>query len=244
MREKVRVISILPELLGTYGDSGNAIILKRRIELRGIDVDLINCGPKDKVPSDGDFYLIGGGEDGPQTRAADLLSIESPLSRAIDNKAVVFAVCAGFQILGDTFPGPNNSQSPGLGIFHAITHRYDGPRSVGELLVSPQGALNGVPVLTGYENHQSITELLEGTNPLGTVLLGNGNNFSHEEKVDGAVQGRALGTYMHGPVFARNPEFCDYIISLVLGELDPIRDVDLELAHIRLYNERIQAVKK
>lgn len=244
MSERVRVISILPELLGTYGDSGNAIILKRRIELRGIDVELVNCGPRDKVSSDGDFYLIGGGEDGPQTRAANLLAIESPLAKAIDNGAVVFAVCAGFQILGDTFPGPNGSQSPGLGLFRAETHRFKGPRSVGELLVSPLNTLVDIPVLTGYENHQSVTELSGGTSPLGTVLVGNGNNFTLEYKVDGAVQGNAIGTYMHGPVFARNPEFCDYVISLVLGVLDPIADVELELAHARLYNERVKAVGK
>lgn len=242
MREKIKVVSVLPNLLGTYGDSGNALVVSKRLVLRGFAVDLVHADLKSGVPSDADFYLIGGGEDGPQARAAELLAVDSPLERALDKGAALLAVCAGFQILGRSFVGPDMRPRDGIGIFGCRTHRFEGPRSVGELIVDPGDAMPGVPLLTGYENHQSITELLDGTRPLGEVRAGKGNNFG--PRVDGGVSGRAIGTYMHGPVLARNPKFCDYLLSLVLGKLDPICDMELENAHDGLYSERInQALK-
>ena len=242
MNESVRVISVLPDLLGTYGDSGNAVVACRRLALRGYRVELVIAALNTRIPSDGDFYLIGGGEDAPQAKAAELLAVDAPIERAIDRGAALLAVCAGFQILGTSFIGPDLKPRAGIGVFPCKTHRFDGPRSVGELIVDPGRDIPGVPLLSGYENHQGVTELAEGARPLGTVLAGKGNNF--EAKVDGALKGRAIGTYMHGPVFARNPKLCDHFLSLVVGTMSPIEDVGLENAHKRLYDERIKEVYK
>lgn len=243
MSDKVRVVSIYPELLGTYGDAGNALIVEKRLVGRGFQVDSIRVGVRDLVPSDGDFYLMGGGEDGPQAKASELLAFESRLIKALDRGAAIMAVCAGFQILGESFLGPNSKQMSGIGIFPAITHRFEGPRSVGELLVEPDPMLSDVPLMTGYENHQGITELKGNTTPLGTVRAGNGNNFGSEIHVDGAIIGRAIGTYMHGPLFARNPALCDYFISSVVGELESLDDLFLNDVHQKLYGECISRSK-
>lgn len=240
MRDRVRVVSVFPDLLGTYGDSGNAVILARRLEMRGYQVDLVIAEAKTPVPSDGEFYLIGGGEDGPQAKAADLLAVERPLAKALEHGAALLAVCAGFQILGESFLGPDMKPKTGMGIFQTRTHRFDGPRSVGELVVRPVGAVESLPLLSGYENHQGITEVLSGAEPLGEVVHGNGNNFGQD--FDGAVAGRAFGTYLHGPVFARNPQFCDFIISQVLADVPPLENGDLAAAHEILYSERMAAV--
>lgn len=242
MSQGCRVVSVFPELLGTYGDSGNSVILAKRLQLRGFEVDLVEINPGAPIPADGDFYLIGGGEDGPQTRAADLLAIESPLSRAIDRGAAVFAVCAGFQILGESFPASEGRKLSGLGLFRVETYRYQGPRSVGELLVLPLPELT-LPMLSGYENHQSVTEVLNGSSPLGTVVVGNGNNFGSDPKVDGAIEGKAIGTYMHGPAFARNPQLCDFVISSVVGPISEIEDSELTLSHQLLYQDRMNAAR-
>ncbi|TAN26900.1 MAG: glutamine amidotransferase [Actinomycetota bacterium] len=239
---KIRVVSVFPDLLGTYGDSGNALVVSKRLALRGFEITLVEANLQSGVPADGDFYLIGGGEDGPQARAAELLSIDRLVEQAMARGAAVLAVCAGFQIMGTSFLGPNLQPRNGIGIFDCVTHRSEGPRSVGELIVEPASDLGKMPLLTGYENHQGVTELLEGARPLGKVLVGNGNNYG--TKVDGAIQGRAIGTYMHGPVFARNPGLCDFFISLVLGPLEPIDDPELTVAHERLYSERIELVTK
>lgn len=241
MSDAVKVVCVFPDLLGTYGDSGNAMIVSRRLALRGYQVTMVNVGVRDVVPADGDFYLMGGGEDGPQARAAELLVVDRPIERALERGAGVLAVCAGFQVLGQTFLGPDQKAREGIGIFNAITHRFDGPRSVGELAVESGPLAKAVPLMVGYENHQGVTELVNGAIPLGRVVVGKGNNHG-TELVDGAISGRAIGTYMHGPVFARNPALCDFFIASVVGNIAEIPDDELNIAHSRLYKERLASV--
>src|ERR1043165_7974586 len=93
----VRIAVVLPELLGTYGDGGNGIILERRLQWRGIAVERIECGDGAALPATAALYLLGGGEDRPQTLAARELRASGALNRAHAQGAVVFAVCAGYQ---------------------------------------------------------------------------------------------------------------------------------------------------
>ena len=113
---------------------------------------------------------------------------------------MVLAVCAGFQIVGRTFPGADGDAHEGLGLLEIDTAKGTGPRVVGEVLVDPTG-VEHLPALTGFENHGGVTALAEGAVPLGRVTAGVGNGDGSE----GAVRGRVVGTYMHGPVLARNP---------------------------------------
>ena len=109
----VRIAVVLPELLGTYGDGGNGIVLERRLRWRGIAVERIECGDAASLPETADLYLLGGGEDRPQTLAARELRSSGAVNRAHARGAVIFAVCAGYQIVGQSFPGAEGVE-PGL----------------------------------------------------------------------------------------------------------------------------------
>jgi hypothetical protein len=100
----VRIGLVYPELLCTYGDRGNAIVLTNRLKWRGIDADLVECPAGEPLPDSLDVYCIGGGEDAPQALAAEgLRSSANALQRARDNGSAVLAVCAGFQLIGTTY---------------------------------------------------------------------------------------------------------------------------------------------
>lgn len=170
----LRVILLYPDLLGTYGDGGNAVILAQRLRWRGQPADVVTIRSADAVPDDGDLYVVGGGEDLPQALAARQLGRRGPLQRAVDKGAAVFAVCAGLQILGTSFVGPDGVETEGLGLVDARTTRGSGPRAVGELVVVPEPS-SGLPTLSGYENHGGVTELGPGVAPLGRVRVGVGN---------------------------------------------------------------------
>jgi len=213
----VRVALLFPELLGTYGDGGNAVVLAQRLRWRGIDAELVRVPVVEPVPSSCDVYVLGGGEDAPQTLATERLA-EGALDRAVDGGAVVFAVCAGFQILGHSFTGADGEQQPGLGVLDCET-RPKGTRQIGELVVRPTAI--DVPLLTGFENHGGITELGANSTPLGSVVVGSGNGTGD---VEGVVTGKVVGTYLHGPALARNPALADLLLSWVVGPLDPIDD--------------------
>jgi CobQ-like glutamine amidotransferase family enzyme len=233
----LRVAVVFPDLLGTYGDGGNGLILARRAEWRGHRTELLQAVSDRPVP-DADVYCLGGGEDGPQVRAARTLIDDGALAERVRDGAVVLAVCAGFQIVGRSFPGADGEGHEGLGLLDMQTVKGQGPRAVGEVVAEAVG-LPGLPVLTGFENHGGRTTLGSGTVALGQVSRGVGNGDGGE----GAVAGRVVGTYLHGPVLARNPGLADLLLSWALGEevgaLPPLDDAAAE----SLRTERLEAVR-
>lgn len=234
----VGVALLFPDLLGTYGDSGNAVILAARLNWRGIDSEVITVRSGEPVPEGCQLYVVGGGEDLPQSQAARQLGAgrdSGPLRRAVDAGAAVLAVCAGMQILGRSFVGPDGLQADGLGLLDCSTSPGQGPRMVGEIVVEPDPGL-GLPPLTGYENHAGATTLGPGSQPLGRVRTGSGNGRG--SGIDGARSGHVLGTYLHGPVLARNPALADLLLSWVVGELEPLDDSECD----SLRDERFAAV--
>jgi CobQ-like glutamine amidotransferase family enzyme len=214
----VRIVWIYPDLLSTYGDRGNMLILAWRAAMRGLPVETIEVRADQKLPEQGDIYLMGGGEDGPQALAAARLNADGGLHRALERGAALFAVCAGYQLVGTSFVAKGERHA-GLGLLDLTSDR--GPsRAVGELAGVPDPSL-GLPIITGFENHGGRTHLGPGLSPLARVTTGIGNNGTDE----GVFAGRILGTYMHGPALARNPAIADLLLSSVTAStLDPLED--------------------
>ena len=212
----IKIINLLPELLGTYGDQGNVATLSWRLSQRGIANEIIQASARNPIPTDGDFYFLGGGEDDAQVAAVELLRRNNALKEALNNGAHLFAVCAGFQLLGNTFPASGGRVVEGLGVLPIVTEPAT-PRSVGELLMD---STVGIGQLTGFENHAGQSRFVEKLQPLGIVKRGIGNLVS--ESSDGAVTEQIIATYMHGPALVRNPKLADYFLTRKLGELSPI----------------------
>ena len=181
----LRVAVVYPDLLGTYGDGGNGLILVRRAEWRGHDAELLHAASDRPLP-EADIYCLGGGEDGPQVRAARTLIDDGTLARRVAGGAVVLAVCAGFQVVGRTFPGADGELHEGVGLLDIETVKGVGPRAVGEVVAEPEG-IEGLPVLTGFENHGGRTMLGAGTVALARVTVGIGNGDG------GGSEGRGRG---------------------------------------------------
>lgn len=229
----LRVVWLYPDLLSTYGDRGNMLILARRAFARGIPVETVEVRSDHKVPEQGDIYLLGGGEDGPQALAAARLNADQGLHRALGRGATAFVVCAGYQLVGTSFFA-KGEQHAGLELLDLASDR--GPsRAVGELAGTPDPAL-GLPPITGFENHGGRTHLGPGLKPLARVTAGIGNDGSTE----GVWHDRILGTYMHGPGLARNPAIADLLLSWAVGStVDPIDDT----WPARLRAERLAALR-
>lgn len=234
--EPVSIALLYPELLGTYGDGGNATVLAQRLSWRDIPVEVVDVHAGEPIPRSCQLYVMGGGEDAPQALAARELRSGAALEDAVAGGAAVLAVCAGLQVLGNRFAGEDGKAHDGLGLLDCETHRDDGPRRVGEVVVTPDPALD-LPDLTGYENHGGVTTLGPGAQPLGRVVVGHGNDGG--DGTEGIVRGRVVGTYLHGPVLARNPALADHLLSSVLGPLDPLDDTEVEA----LRKERLHAAR-
>jgi lipid II isoglutaminyl synthase (glutamine-hydrolysing) len=231
----LRLVWVYPDLLSTYGDRGNLLILQRRAQLRGIEVEQVLVNADQAVPRQGDIYLLGGGEDLPQILAARRLRADRGLYTAAEQGAVIFAVCAGYQLLGTEFGGEEGQPVAGLEILDIRSGRGE-RRGVGEILGEVNPALR-LPRLTGFENHQGVTTRGPGVAPLARVLTGVGNG----DGTEGALAGRMLGTYLHGPALVRNPALADLLLTWVVGKLQPLSARDEQWTRL-LREERLAAV--
>jgi CobQ-like glutamine amidotransferase family enzyme len=229
---RLRLIWIYPDLLSTYGDRGNLLILERRAAIRGLPVECVEVRSDQALPNSGDIYLLGGGEDGPQSLAAQRLSADGSLHQAVARGAVLFAVCAGYQLLGRSFFA-KGAECRGLGLLDLYSTRGE-TRAVGELAGTIDPTL-GLPHLTGFENHGGRTHLGPEVAPLARVTAGIGN----DGQTEGAWRGRVLGTYSHGPALSRNPGIGDLLLYWATGA--PLRRID-DTWPDRLRAERLAAV--
>jgi CobQ-like glutamine amidotransferase family enzyme len=232
----LRIVIVHPDLLGTYGDTGNGIVLANRAKWRGIDVELRYADSAEPLPGSADIYLLGGGEDGPQVHSADRLA-DGTLAKAVSAGAVVLAVCAGYQIIGESFPKSDGALHRGIGLLDVATRRGTGPRAVGEIVaeVRPGSWSIDPGELTGFENHAGHTTVGTDATPLAQLVVGVGNGSAQTE---GAYAGQVIGTYLHGPVLARNPRLADLLLTLAIGE--PLEALDDE-AEAVLRRERLAA---
>jgi CobQ-like glutamine amidotransferase family enzyme len=234
----VRVGLVYPELLGTYGDRGNGVVLVQRLRWRGQDAELVEVTAGEPIPDSLDVYLFGGGEDDPQVMAsAGMRASRAAIDRARAGGAAILAVCAGFQLIGHSYEAADGTMIDGLGLVDAVTRA--GPnRLIGELVVEPDPPL---PVLTGFENHGGRTTLGPAERPLGRVLARNGSGGDTE----GLLGERLIGTYMHGPVLPRNPALADHILSWVVGDLEPLDSTSEEqLRAARIYAGSARGARK
>ncbi|HEX8870088.1 MAG TPA: glutamine amidotransferase [Lentzea sp.] len=207
----IQIALVLPDLLGTYGDFGNAVVLEKRMTWRGIKAEIVPINYGEPVPDSCDIYVVGGGEDTAQTLAVQHLMAHPGVQRAAAKNAVIFGICAGIQIFGESFTRADNVTHPGMGLIDSSSHA-GGVRAIGEVVAEPANGLFEGPLL-GFENHQGRTTLGPAAQPLAHVKVGTGN----DGRVEGAVQGRIVCTYLHGPVLPRNPALADMLIEWATG---------------------------
>nr|WP_120492729.1 glutamine amidotransferase [Corynebacterium lactis] len=251
---------ILPDVLGTYGDDGNALVLRERARRRGIDAEIVPIKLGDAVPDGLDIYTVGGGEDVAQTIAVEHLIADGGIARAAAAGKQILAICAGFQIFGTSFRA-GGKQVAGLGLVDCTTDSLP-VRAIGEICTRPTSDLLRQP-LTGFENHMGRTVLGTDAKPLGHVIRGVGNEGPEVTQeasgisgattdaalealdatggAEGAVQGSIVCTYLHGPALARNPELADLLLARATGVAPgELADLDIEIVE-KLRHERIHS---
>jgi lipid II isoglutaminyl synthase (glutamine-hydrolysing) len=232
----VRIGLVLPDVMGTYGDGGNSVVLRQRLRLRGFDAEIVEITLDDPVPAELDLYTLGGAEDYAQRLATKHLVRHPGLQQAASRGAPVLAICAAIQVLGHWYETSAGERVDGVGILDVTTSPQP-ERTIGEVASTP--LLDGLAApLTGFENHRGGTDLGPSARPLAAVTKGAGNRAG--SGYDGAVQGSVVATYLHGCVLARNPELADHLLTNVVGPLAPLELPEVDL----LRRERLAAPRR
>ena len=230
--------------LNIYADRGNIAVLARRAALRGHELDVREVGLGDPLdPGAHDLLYIGGGQDREQALIApDLVEKGDAVLSAHASGVALLAVCGGYQLLGRGYRGRDSSFMRGVGLFPHETAAGT-TRMIGDVVLECELEPGTTQLLAGFENHAGRTLLDPGATPLGRVVFGFGNDG--ESGFEGCRSGRALGTYLHGPLLPRNPWLADWLLAHALSHasgdepqpLEPLRD-ELEAEAFRVSAER------
>ena len=241
---ELNICHLYPDILNLYGDRGNIITMKRRLEGRGIKVNIDECSIGQPLNADKyDIFFIGGGQDFEQeVLLRDLASGKGKdIRTAVEEEKTFLAICGGYQMLGEYYKTWDGVQLDFIGAIgvHTIGAKE---RMIGNYMfrTTPE---SGDTVVVGFENHSGKTYLSEQVAPLGMMLSGNGNNG--EDKTEGARYKNVFGTYSHGSLLPKNPVLCDFILQTALNHrydgAEPLAPLDdtLELNAHRYMQERL-----
>ena len=205
----IRIAHLYPDMLNLYGDRGNIIALTERMKARVIDVitDAVTMG-KSFNADDYDILFIGGGQDFEQdVLLSDLKKGKDvQISKAIQNGTVMLAICGGYQMLGKYYKTYDGKMLEYMGALDFYTEGKE-ERMIGNYAFRTKEGIE----IVGFENHSGRTYLGKGVEPLGKVIKGYGNNG--EDSTEGVRYKNTFGTYSHGPVLPKNPDFADLFIS-------------------------------
>ncbi|MFA6664545.1 MAG: glutamine amidotransferase [Lachnospiraceae bacterium] len=237
---ELKICHLYPEVLNLYGDRGNIICMRRRLEWRGIgcSVDLLRIGEKADF-TQYDIFFIGGGQDFEQeVLLGDLRDgKDKSLIAAVEDGRTFLTICGGYQMMGHYYETHDGVKCEFLGAVDFCTVGAD-VRMIDNYCFK-LGAESGGSTVVGFENHSGKTYLGAGVNPLGRVIKGNGNNG--EDGTEGVRYKNVFGSYSHGPILPKNPQLCDVILESALvrkygkAELEPLTDSFEVQAHDAVY---------
>lgn len=204
---KIKILHLYPDLLNLYGDKGNIECMKKRLIWRGIDAEAVTytCSDTGFDLSDVDIVFIGGGSDREQKIVCGrLLEHKRELKSYVEDNGALTAVCGGYQLLGKYYK-LGSEMIEGLDILDIYTEQGN-KRLIGNIVLEPD--FLGQKIV-GFENHGGRT-YIGGHKPLGKVLYGYGNDDN--SGAEGVVYKNVVATYLHGPLFPKNPQLCDYVL--------------------------------
>ena len=207
---KLRICHLYGNLMNTYGDNGNLLMLQHRAKKLGYEVEttLISL-EEDFNPEEFDIVMFGGGQDYEQTVVAkDLQNKKDTLIEYIEDDGVVVAICGGFQLLGRYYVNASGERLNGISAMDVCTNGQFPNRLIGDVEIFNEEF--GETYL-GYENHIGRTYLGKNMKPLGKVVKGFGNN--EEDHVEGCHYKNVFCSYFHGPILVRNQHLADRIIE-------------------------------
>lgn len=203
---KIQLVHLYPVEMNIYGDTGNRLVLERRLKWRSHEPVVHLVGVGDKLPAQTDLILGGGGQDSGQLLVTDDLAKKAAELKALAAAGVpMLMICGMYQLFGHYFLTAGGDKLPGIGLFDLVTRGSD-TRLIGNITIqTPFGEV------VGYENHSGLTELAVGQVPFGQAAKDTGNNG--QDRTEGALTNNVFGSYLHGPILAKNPQLADELLA-------------------------------
>jgi len=233
MTTRIRLCHLYPDQLNIYADRGNIAVLRSRAARRGYELEVIGVGVGETLSPECDLIYLGGGQDREQALIApDLARRADEISSALEDGTALLAVCGGYQLLGRGYRDRTGVEMRGAGVLPLETVAGEG-RMIGDVSIECELDPGDTHSVVGFENHGGRTHLDPGAVAFGRVVHGFGNDGA--SGFEGCRLGKAIGTYLHGPLLPRNPWLADWLLAQALGrrrgEAPDLEPLDDELEH-------------
>ncbi len=199
---------LYPDLMNTYGDRGNIIVLQKRAEWRGIKVDVkdiyVSSSIQDLASSD--LIFMGGAQDTQQEIVNEDLQGKKgkTLIEKLENDTPGLFICGAYQFLGKYYKTADGKKLEGLGFFPLYTENPTGSealgpeagekaeRLIGNVIVKPNSVILGTKRTPESRQNLSDSGQARMTNSLLVGFENHGGRTHLEDK------SMALGTVVNG----------------------------------------------
>jgi CobQ-like glutamine amidotransferase family enzyme len=210
--KKITIVQLYPNDMNIYGDWGNVLVLKRRLEWHGYTSELIEYNQGDSFPKNVDLIVGGGGQDSGQDKIQeDLLVISKNLTDLANKGLPMLVICGLYQLFGKFFKTQDGHIIEGIRLLDIETHA-GAERLIGNTIVKSSEFGD----IVGYENHSGQTFLGRDVQPLGHIIRGAGNNG--QDGTEGVRYKNVIGSYLHGSLLPKNPMLADFLIEKAITQ--------------------------
>ena len=225
---KITIGHLFYDLLNLYGESGNILALKYALEKQGVEVEVKEISLGDEIDlSDLDLVYMGAGTEENQMLALDYLKKYLPYISQEVLGGKFFLVTGNSVELFGTHIQDGENKIETLGIFHYFTERTK-ERLVSECVFKHKKVDD---LILGFENHQGI--LRKVSLPMFEVIKGVGSE--KDTGVEGFKHNSFRGTYLLGPILARNPKLLEFFVKELISKKNKdfeFKPLDLEIAQM------------
>ena len=202
----VKICHLWSDALNWNGSRGNLICLKKRLEWRGIEVEIqeipVGCSVNFE---EFDLVYIGAGKAYENHKLLrDIAGKSTALQSYVSQGGAVLAVCEGFEILGRSIMLPDESVCQGLGIINMNTV-YEQERLTGNAIMD-----TAFGKVVFFENHAGRIYPDDSIPSLGRMIKGYGNN--DKDGVCGIHWNAVFACHAHGPLLPKIPALADEIL--------------------------------
>lgn len=205
--QPITILHLYPKDMNIYGDHGNILAIKKRLQQHGYQPKLIEYNSGDDFPDNADIVVGGGGQDSGQTTIhGDLLKIGPKLRQLANDGTPMLMICGLYQLFGKFFETKEGLRMEGINVFDMETYGRN-ERLIGNVIAESKD----FGTIVGYENHSGQTFLGKNATPLATVEMGSGNNSADGH--EGARYKHVIGSYLHGALLPKNPNLTDWLIE-------------------------------
>ena len=225
---KIIIGHLFYDLLNLYGENGNVMALEKALTSQGIDVEIKNLS-LDTEPwnlEELDVIYIGAGTEQNQLLALNtLVKYKEKVNQVIINNKLFIATGNSIELFGKSIKCDDETIDT-LALFDYTTERTK-KRIVSECVFNYDEIADKI---LGFENHHG--KIIGITEPLFTVEKG----FSSDliSPVEGFRKNNFYGTYLIGPLLARNPK----LLEKICKELILAKDANFELKSFNLEIEQ------